>query len=332
MAQEIDFSEGGIVVRVLYVLALLVVLGSRSAFAFAADVGREVFQLERNGVALQLERFRTEDGGEKKQILLVHGLTYSSHEFDVNYGDYSFARFLADNGYAVWLLDIAGYGRSGKVEDGFMVDSNYAAEDIAATARFILKNSGAAKLDVLGWSWGTVTSGRFAAEHPNLVNKLVLYAPIVAGYGLGSEKMPAFNVNTWEHAASDFQVKDDKSIDYGITELPVVDTFLSNCWHYDGAGSPNGGRRDLMGASTTDRLIPTAEIKVPTLLIVGDKDSYVTATLCEEAANTMADAELKIISGAAHAMMMEKPYYKEFRESVLEFLVPGSSRTARQAP
>ncbi|MDR1482732.1 MAG: alpha/beta hydrolase [Synergistaceae bacterium] len=298
---------------------LLVVLAFQSAAAFAADVRAEVFPLERNGAALHLARYQTDEPGEKIPLLMVHGLTYSSHEFDVDYEDYSLARFFARNGYAVWLLDIAGYGSSRKVEDGFMPNSDYAAEDIAAAAKLITETSKTAKLNVLGWSWGTVTGGRFAAKYPDLVDKLVLYAPIVAGLA-AIEVTEAYHPNTWLHAADDFQVKADKSIDYDIVEPPVAATFLSNCWRYDGEGSPNGGRRDLL-VDPKERLIPTADIKAPTLLAVGDRDGYVTVALCEEALKTLPDgSELKVVKGAAHAMMMEKPYYKEFREAVLAFL------------
>jgi pimeloyl-ACP methyl ester carboxylesterase len=303
---------------VLRRVMLFVLLVLQSTVAFAANVQTEVFPLEREGVKLHLARYQTDEAGEKKPLLMVHGLTYSSHEFDVDYGDYSLARFFANNGYSVWLLDIAGYGSSQKVEDGFVSNSDYAAEDIAAAAKVITAAAKTKKLDVLGWSWGTVTGGRFAAKYPELVGKLVLYAPIVAGLA-AIEVTEAYHANDWEHAAGDFQVKDDKSIDYDIVEPAVADTFLANCWRYDGGGSPNGGRRDLLVAPT-ERLIPTADIKAPTLLIVGDKDPYVTVALCEEALKTLAKGELKVLEGAAHAMMMEKPYYKAFRESVLEFL------------
>ena len=43
---------------------------------------------------------------------MIHGVTYSSHEFDINYKDYSLVRFLTGEGYAVWRLDIAGFGQS----------------------------------------------------------------------------------------------------------------------------------------------------------------------------------------------------------------------------
>ena len=282
------------------------------------EITREVFPLEREGIKLHLECLKSGKDGEP--LLLVHGLTYSSHEFDVNYKDYSLARFFARRGFNVWLLDIAGYGQSQEVEDGFMPDSDYAAEDILAAATLILEHEGRKSLDVLGWSWGTVTAGRFAAENPELVRRLVLYAPIVAGLG-EVDVENEFNHNTWIHAAGDFQKNKDGSINYDITEPEVVSTFQSNCWRYDKDSSPNGGRKDLL-AAPTERLIPTEDIEVPVLLIAGSKDEYVSPELCREAFKTLKNkaSRLEIIDGAAHAMMMEKPYYKIFRQKVLDFL------------
>lgn len=299
----------------LFILSFfLAVLAASVSYA---EITSEVVPLEREGVKLHLACMSSGDG---EPLLLVHGLTYSSHEFDVDYKDYSLARFFVNNGYSVWLLDIAGYGQSQPVEDGFTPDSDYAAEDILAAVKVILERSGRKSLDVLGWSWGTVTAGRFAADNPELVHRLVLYAPIVAGLGEVEVENP-FNHNTWEHAAGDFQRNPDGSINYDIVEPEVVNAFQSNCWRYDRDSSPNGGRRDLLVASS-DRLIPTDRIEVPVLLIAGSKDDYVSPELCREAFATLEnkDSRLEIIDGAAHAMMMEKPYYIIFRQKVLSFL------------
>lgn len=306
--------------RICVILAALLA-ATLAACPASAEFVRRVVPLEREGVKLFLESLESGDASvPRKPLLLVHGLTYSSHEFDVDYQDYSLARFFAEKGYAVWRLDIAGYGSSQAVEDGFLPNSDYAAEDIAAAAGVILKESGSAKLDVLGWSWGTVTSGRFAAKYPDLVRRLVLYAPIVAGLGAVEVTKP-FNHNTWAHAAGDFQTRQDQSIDYDIVERAVADTFLSNCWRYDGDSSPNGGRRDLL-VSDDVRLISTAQIKAPTLIIAGSVDPYVSPELCREAFETLPNkgSKLEIVEGAAHAMMMEKPWYQTFREKVLDFL------------
>lgn len=275
--------------------------------------------LERNGYKLHLDSTKLKNATPKKNILLVHGLTYSSHEFDVNYDDYSLIRFLAKQGYAVWRVDVTGYGQSQAVEDGFLPNSDYAADDIAAAAQMILKTSGQKTLDVLGWSWGTVTSSRFAAKHPDMVRKLVLYAPILSGLSAGNVTAP-FNNNTWVHAAGDFQTTADGSIDYAITEPAVVSEFQSNCWRYDGISSPNGGRRDLLSAPS-NLLILLETIKTPTLVIGGDKDPYLNMALMEKTPQYLPQGSaLVIIPGAAHSMMMEKPYYKKFRTDVIEFL------------
>ena len=160
----------------LQVLLFSLQVATVQARADAATEYRiQTFPLERNGIALHLQRLTVAGTQPQRQILLVHGLTYSSHEFDVDYADYSLARYLAARGFAVWTFDVAGYGESQEVKDGFMPDSDYAAEDAAAAAAEILKVSGQKKLDVLGWSWGTVTSSRFVARHPEMVKKLVAY-------------------------------------------------------------------------------------------------------------------------------------------------------------
>lgn len=282
----------------------------------------EEFPLERAGVTLFLQRLSVAGAKPQRQLLFAHGLTYSSHEFDVNVADYSLARYLARNGYAVWSVDIAGYGRSAAVMDGFMPDSSYAADDLAAAAAKILEISGQKKLDVLGWSWGTVTSSLFAMRNPELVRRLVLYAPILTGLGRADVEKP-FNHNTWEHAAGDFQLGPDGQIDYSITDPAVVNAFQSNSWRYDKESSPNGGRRDLL-VERDKILIPFVQLRMPTLVIGGDKDPYLNLPALEKEVGQLPEgSEFVLIPGAAHAMMMEKPYYKRFREIVAKFLKQG---------
>ena len=60
------------------------------------------------------------------------------------------------------------------------------------------------------------------------------------------------------------------------------------------------------------RLIPTASIKAPVLIIAGTLDPYMTTDLCREAYATLKNKDSKtvLIEGAAHAMMMENPTIK----------------------
>ena len=275
--------------------------------------------LERNGISLFLSQTSLSGAQPQKQILLIHGVTYSSHEFDIDYQDYSLVRQLARNGYGVWQLDIAGFGRSEEVEDGFMVDSDYAAEDIHAAAEKIIQETGQERIDLFGWSWGTVTVSRFAAAHPEMIDRLILYAPILCGIG-DYEVTEPFHHNTWEHAADDFQRCPDGSFDETITDPAVREWFCSSCWHYDGESSPNGGRRDIC-VNSSIRLIDLTQISTPTLVICGDQDPYLNYPAVNWCLDDLPDGSaLEMIPGGSHMVYVEKPLYHDFQERLQRFL------------
>ena len=275
--------------------------------------------LSRNGIELHLDRMTLKDTSPQRNILLTHGVTYSSHEFDVDYKDYSLVRRLAREGYAVWRLDIAGFGKSGIVSDGFMPDSDYAAEDIHAAVQKIVEESGQDKIDLLGWSWGTVTASRFVIKHPEHINRLVMYAPILSGLGK-YDVADDFHHNTWEHAADDFQRNADGSFDYSITESEMIEMFCSSCWHYDGEYIPNGGRKDICVAKS-EKLIDLTRISIPTLVICGSNDPYLNFDLVNASMDSLPKGSaLEVIEGGAHVIMYEKPYYNEFQKRLIAFL------------
>lgn len=280
---------------------------------------RTVVPLERNGIDLHLTRTLLSGTQPQREILLIHGVTYSSHEFDIDYKDYSLVRKLAGEGYGVWLLDIAGFGQSEEVEDGFMPDSDYAAEDIHAAAEKIIAETGQETIDLLGWSWGTVTVSRFAAAHPELINKLVLYAPILCGIGEYTVTEP-FHHNTWDHAADDFQRNEDGSIDEEITDPVIREWWCSSCWHFNGEFSPNGGRRDLCVDSSVNT-IDLSKLRTPTLVICGDQDPYLNYEKVNACLDSLPEgSELEIIPGGAHMIFVEKPFYHDFQDRLLDFL------------
>lgn len=300
-------------------LAVTAVLQQTNASAGGMEYIQTVCPLERNGSALYLSQTVLSGTQPEKQILLVHGVTYSSHEFDIDYQDYSLVRLLARSGCGVWQLDISGFGRSEAVEDGFVVDSDYAAEDIHAAAETIIRETGQEKIDVLGWSWGTVTVSRFAALHPEMIDQLVLYAPILCGIGEYEVTEP-FHHNTWEHAADDFQRGPDGSFDASVTDPVILELFCSGCWHYDGESSPNGGRRDIC-VDPSNLLIDLAKISTPTLVICGDRDPYLDYQLVNRCLDDLPEGSaLEIIPGGSHVIFLEKPYYHDFQERLLRYL------------
>lgn len=293
------------------------------AGAVSAEMVAKQHDLVRNDVSLYLMQYVDDAAPPAAHILMAHGLTYSSHEFHVDYEDYSLVRFFVQNGYSVWLLDMAGYGKSGAPadNDGFVVDSDYAAEDIAAAVTLIRETMNVEQVHILGWSWGTVTGARFAAKYPDWVHKLVLYGPIIKAYdGDGPES--AWHENTWVHAADDFQKTEDGQIDYDKVDKAVASLFLANCWRYDGEGSPNGGRRDLMQGQDTV-LFDTTKLPMSVMLVGGDIDPYLYWDALEEGFKALPNQEQSKfvkIEGGSHILMLEKAHYQAFREGILDFL------------
>ena len=291
-----------------------------SAYAY------DEFPLERAGTTLHLDRVQMEGAEPDRDILLIHGVTYSSHEFDVNYEDYSLVRALAREGYAVWRLDIAGFGRSGEVEDGFLPDSDYAAEDINAAVEKICEVTGRDRIDVLGWSWGTVTVSLCAAKYPEHIGRLVLYAPILSGIGAYEVTEP-FHHNTWEHAADDFRRTAAGDFDETVADPVVIEMLCSSSWHYDGETSPNGGRRDIC-VDESQSLIDLTKITVPTLVICGDSDPYLNYDRVNAVLDDLPEGSaLEVIEGASHVAYLEKPYHRDFQDRLLGFLSGAEART-----
>jgi len=301
-------------------ILVLYLFSAPTLLAREYSISEEV--VNRNGLDLFTQRIcPAKSGSTFSQLLLVHGLTYSSHEFDVNYRDYSLARFFARKGYCVWMFDVAGYGRSERPADGFVVDSNYALSDLEAVAKHIRTTTAEDKISLLGWSWGTVLAGRLASKRGDWIDKLVLYAPILHAFDGDAPEEP-WHKNSWTHAADDLQKSNDGRIDTDLIDAAVASIYLSNCWRWDGESSPNGGRRDVL-QGTDVQLINLSQIEVPVLLIGGSRDPYLSWSEIENAFRQFfagTESRMVRLEGGSHILMLEKDHYKRFRKTVLAFL------------
>ncbi|MCF0254169.1 MAG: alpha/beta fold hydrolase [Duodenibacillus sp.] len=286
----------------------------------ACPLRRLTLPLEREGRALHLEGVLPAQGlPAKGHVLLVHGLTYSSHQFDLAYGDYSFAEFLARSGRGAWMLDLSGYGRSAWREDGLALDAGHAAEDARLAAEAIRRSAGCEAIDALGWSRGTLVASRLAARCPGLVRRLVLYAPILSGLGR-EEVAEQHHANTWEHAAGDLRKGPDGLPDAAYVEPGALAAYASACWRVDGRGSPNGARRELF-VDPAAALIDARAVKAPTLVIAGTADPYIDWERFEALRGELpAGSRVETVEDGGHAMLFEKPFYRAFRSRVLAFL------------
>ena len=151
--------------------------------------GEEHFLIpgSRPDMRLFLRRLAASSGSDRGAVLYVHGATFPSglsiaHRFDGR----AWRDALCDAGFCVWGLDFYGFGHSDRyAEMDAPAEANPplclaedAAAQVAAAVRFILEHEGRSALSLISHSWGSMAAGRFAGDHPALVDRLVLFAPI----------------------------------------------------------------------------------------------------------------------------------------------------------
>jgi pimeloyl-ACP methyl ester carboxylesterase len=141
----------------------------------------------------------------RRVVLMVHGgVSPSTVAFDVSYSNYSWMSYLARAGFDVFAMDLSGYGRSArpKMEDPCnvgaaqhkalmpktlaepckpsypyqLVNRQSEHDELDRVIEYILKLRGVATVNLLGWSDGGYRIGTYTSQHPEKVDKLVIFA------------------------------------------------------------------------------------------------------------------------------------------------------------
>lgn len=289
----------------------------------------------------------------EKTVLYVHGATYpSATAFDLNLDGFSWMDYIARQGYDVWLVDVRGYGGSTRpaamdqppgANPPFGTTAD-AVKDVGAAVDHILKKRGIQKLNLIGWSWGTVTMAWYTAQNNTKVNKLVLYAPVwirttaslvqvgagpVAAYrtvpisaakqrwltGVAPDKQKDLIPPGWFEAWADATWKTDpKAMAQNPPTLRAPNGVVADGLRYWAAGP---------GKSTMP--YSAGDIRVPTLLIKAEWDQDTPAYMAQALFPLLTGAPYKRyieIGEGTHTVIMEKNRMSLFREVQL-FLDEG---------
>lgn len=111
-----------------------------------------------------------ENENPKAVVQLVHGMS----EHGGNYMD--FAKYLSDNGYAVFIHDHRGHGKSlsERYPNGHMQRASELVNDTAMLTKYIKAKYKDVPIYMLGHSMGSMTARVFLQENDDLINKLIL--------------------------------------------------------------------------------------------------------------------------------------------------------------
>ena len=227
----------------------------------AAELERHTVTADGHPIAL----WEKSADGATEAVLLVHGRTWSAlPDFDlqVDGEDLSLMDGLIEHGYAVFAVDLRGYGETPRDDTGWLTP-NRAADDVAIVIDWIAsQREWTAKPHLFGWSMGSTISQLMVQRHPGRVASLTLFgywrdvdmtipadAPGIA---------PLRERNTAEAAASDF-------ITPGSISRKAIDTYVAAALAADPV------RVDVRSMDQYNAL-DGALIDVPTLVIAGALD------------------------------------------------------------
>jgi pimeloyl-ACP methyl ester carboxylesterase len=305
----------------------------------AVDPGIELYV--RNKHLQGVEKFAPE-----KILLFVHGATYPAESaFDLQLNGLSWMDYIAQRGYDVYLVDLRGYGKSTRppemnqpaLDNAPIVRTETAVKDVGAAVDFILARRGVAKIDLLGWSWGTEIMAWYTAQNNDKVNRLVLYAPIWVSTSPVSSTVPDDKLGAYRaitrQAALDRWLKgvpEDKKA--GLIPAGWFNVWADATFASDPAGAklsppvvraPNGVMQDIreFWAAGKAQYDP-AGIRVPTFLAHAEWDadtpSYMLYAYFAKLTNAPYKRYVEIGEGT-HNVMLEKNRLQLFEE-VQQFL------------
>ena len=129
----------------------------------------------------------TVGGREPPVVLYVHGATFpAALSVAWQQDNESWMGALVRKGLDAWAFDFAGFGRSERFPAmhrnapsgpplGRLPE---ALSQVEAVIAFLREKRGGARVSLLAHSWGTMVGGAYAAQHPEAIERLVLFGPI----------------------------------------------------------------------------------------------------------------------------------------------------------
>jgi pimeloyl-ACP methyl ester carboxylesterase len=292
-----------VLVLVVLVLGVSVVLGRTTS---EVESARDTEYLELEGV---LVRYNVMGGGPA--VVLVHGWLTSSRLWE------QLAGRLAQR-FTVYTLDLSGFGESDKPIAGYGV-RNGSRLLYAFCAHF-----GLTRANVIGHDLGGAMAVKLAADHPDVVGRLVIVStpadedqidvptmlwlatlPLIGPlfYALGRAARPVRRLWMRPFVADPDDLTEEVVDDAGRSTPAAVSKTLSI------------GRREI----SRGRLARQARIiKIPLLVVAGEQDQIVDPQSVGVWAGGVDRAEISLIDECGHLPMIERT--AEFNAQILAFL------------
>ena len=163
-----------------------------SGFGQTARLTRQDFFVpEEGGIRIFIREVTAANAPKTARgVLLIHGARVPGiGSFDLDVPGGSLAGDLAERGFAVYVMDVRGYGGSARPTEmdeppagrAALVRSNDAARDIGTVVDWVCSRRGMAKVTLFGWATGGQWAGYYASVFPEKVDALILLNSMYGG-------------------------------------------------------------------------------------------------------------------------------------------------------
>lgn len=250
-------------------------------------------QLSVNGIETFVATGGRDFDRSQPTLVLLHGAGFDHTAWAFH------SRWFAHHGYGVLAPDLPAHGRS----------SGAPLRTIAEMADWtaaLLEAIEVANTTLVGHSMGSLVALEIAARHPQKVSALGLIGT-AAAMTVGPDLLKAAEAN--DRAAIDmvsiwglgFRAELGGSLAPGLWMHSGAQRVLEQC-------RPGVLFSDLSACNDyRDALAAAATIKVPTTIVLGERDMMTPARTGISLAAVLPNSRVVVLPGAGHMMMMEKP-------------------------
>ncbi len=239
--------------------------------------------------------------GEGQWLVLLHG-AWANHQW-WRWQIPELSRY-----YRVLALDVRGHGKSSPLE------KPYSVAGFAQDLSLLLHKVGAKEVALVGWSMGGIISIEYSLNNPDKVKALILIAT-------RGHRNPMMKLRVWFQSLqnrlslmmdfADYEgfvyenqvIKEVKSMMSPITPPEVIDWVMADLI--------NNPRRNFLEVAKSLWDWEAGEklktITVPTLIMVGDKDTRTPPRFSRLLHENIPNSQLKIIPNCSHFLALERP-------------------------
>jgi 3-oxoadipate enol-lactonase len=238
-------------------------------------------------------------------VLLLHGLGATGESWQMQFPA------LIDAGFRILAPDMRGFGKS--TYPGGSNNSQLMAKDMVA----LLENLAIRSTQVIGISMGGTIALQLILDQPSMIDSLVLTNTFA--------KLRPQKFSLWFFYAVRLALVHifgmTKQADFVARRLfpdpkqaQLREAFKAQVIQ----ANPSGYRSTMRSYTRFDLSNQVNSIRVPTLIITGERDSVVPPEVQIELANQIPDAKHVFIPDAGHAVSVEQP--EEYNQIILAFL------------